>query len=144
MLARFLRLLILSLAFWSLAFGAIPALADEAAPPEARALIERQLDAFAHDDAAGAYALAAPGIKALFPDADTFMAMVKSSYAPVYRHRSVEFGAFARQGDDIEQTLTLVDGDNEVWTAIYRLQRQPDGTWATTGCILAKSRQSSL
>ena len=123
-----------------------PARADEAAapPPEARALIERQLDAFAHDDAEAAFALAAPGIREMFTDPATFMAMVKSSYAPVYRHRSVEFGAFTRQGDEIDQVLTFVDTDNEVWNAVYRLLLQPDGSWKTTGCILKKSSQSSL
>jgi hypothetical protein len=118
--------------------------AGQATPPEVRALIERQLDAFARDDAEGAYALAAPGIKEQFPDSDTFMAMVRKSYAPVYRHRSVEFGDFTDGGDKVEQILTIVDEDNEVWTAIYKLGRQPDGAWRITGCILVKSRQSSL
>jgi len=132
-----------ALGFW-LALFAAPAHAADAAPPEVRALIERQLDAFAHDDAEGAYALAAPGIKALFSDSDTFMAMVRNSYAPVYRHRSVEFGDFALEGEKVEQALTIVDEDNRVWTAIYLLERQPDGTWKTTGCLLTKAGQSSL
>jgi len=127
-----------------LSLFAAPAWAAETAPPEARALIERQLDAFAHDDAEGAYALAAPGIKALFTDSETFMAMVRQGYAPVYRHRSVEFGAFAEDGDKIEQSLTIVDEDNSVWAAIYYLARQPDGTWRTNGCLLIKSTESSL
>ena len=127
-----------------LALAATPTFADDAPPPEARVLIERQLDAFAHDDAAAAYALAAPGIKALFPDADTFMTMVKTNYAPVYRHRSVEFGSVTREGDTVEQILTIIDPDNQVWTALYKLERQPDGSWATTGCLLIKSKQSSL
>ncbi len=113
-------------------------------PPEVRAVIERQLDAFAHDDAAGAYALASPGIQSIFPDSDTFMAMVRKSYAPVYRHRSADFGAFTANGDDVEQAVTLVDENNEVWIAIYKLSRQPDGSWKSTGCILTKSAQSSL
>ena len=82
----------LSVLFLSVALSAARAAAGEAAPPEVRVLIEKQLDAFARDDAEGAYALAAPGIKAIFPDSDTFMEMVRNSYAPVYRHRSVEFG----------------------------------------------------
>ena len=43
-----------------LLLSAAPALADDSAGggQQARALIERQLDAFAHDDAAAAYALA--------------------------------------------------------------------------------------
>jgi hypothetical protein len=101
-----------------------PALAqDDKTSPDARALIERQLDAFAHDDASAAYAFAAPGIKAIFPDANIFMSMVRGQYAPVYRHRSVEFGAAKVDGDTIEQSATFVDGDSQVWTALYTLAR---------------------
>jgi hypothetical protein len=134
----------LAILFLCLSLFAPPAWAADTAPPEARALIERQLDAFAHDDAEGAYALAAPGIQALFTDSETFMTMVRRSYAPVYRHRSIEFGAFAEDGDKIEQSLTIVDEDNNVWSAIYYLARQPDGTWRTNGCVLIKSTESSL
>jgi Domain of unknown function (DUF4864) len=133
-----------TIVFLCLSLFAAPAWAAETTPPEARALIERQLDAFAHDDAEGAYSLAAPGIQAIFPDSDTFMAMVREKYAPVYHHRSVEFGAFAEDGDKIEQSLTIVDADNNVWSAIYYLARQPDGTWRTNGCVLIKSTESSL
>jgi hypothetical protein len=92
-----------------LSLFAAPAWAAETAPPDARALIERQLDAFARDDAEGAYALAAPGIQAIFTDSGSFLAMVREKYAPVYRHHSVEFGSFAEDGDKIEQALTIVD-----------------------------------
>lgn len=51
----------------SLVAGA--ALADEDKPADtARKVIEGQLNAFARDDADAAYALAAPGIQAIFPD----------------------------------------------------------------------------
>src|ERR1700733_4244058 len=104
-----------------LALAATPTFADDAPPPEARVLIERQLDAFAHDDAAAAYALAAPGIKALFTDSDTFLAMVRKNYAPVYHHRSVDFGQTDIDGDNVSQVVTIVDDDNVVWKALYKL-----------------------
>ena len=117
-----------------------PTLADESTPsPDARALIERQLDALAHDDAAGAYALAAPGIKAMFPDADIFLKMVRSQYTPVYHHRSVEFGPAQGDSDSIAQGVTFVDDDGQVWKALYKIARQPDGSWLITGCSLIKS-----
>ena len=135
-----------------LAAGAIAVLSASAAPaqdesaatgsPEARALIERQLDAFAHDDAAGAYAEAAPSIKAIFPDADVFMSMVRRGYAPVYRHRSVEFGPARREAETIEQEATFVDPQGQAWTALYELSRQPDGTWLISGCRLIKAGDS--
>ena len=127
------------------AFSTSSALADESANggQAARALIERQLDAFAHDDAAAAYALAAPGIKTIFPDPDDFIAMVRKQYGPVYRHRSVEFGEAEVDGDTASQIVTLIDGDNVVWKALYKLARQTDGQWLISGCVLIKSTDSS-
>ena len=117
-----------------LALSAAPALADDSAggSQQARALIERQLDAFAHDDAAAAYALATPAIKTAFSDPDHFIAMVRDRYRPVYRHRSVEFGRSDVDGDSIQQVVTFVDDDNVVWKALYTLARQPDGSWHMT------------
>jgi hypothetical protein len=92
--------------------------AEESAAAHSRATIERQFEAFARDDAEAAYALADPTIKEMFVDADRFLAMVRDRYAPVYRHRSVEFGEFAESGDDASLTATIVDANNVVWTAL--------------------------
>lgn len=119
------------------------ACAQTAASPEARALIERQLDAFSRDDAAGAYAEAAPQIKELFPDPDSFMALVRKGYAPVYRHRSVEFGPATVDADTIQQKATFVDEQGKVWTAMYRLSRGPDGKWLISACWLIESGASA-
>ena len=101
--------------------------AEDLTAASSRAIIERQLDAFERDDAEAAYALAAPTIKQMFSDADQFMTMVRDHYAPVYRHRSVEFGAFAESGDEASLQATLVDNDNVVWTALYSFRRVPNG-----------------
>jgi hypothetical protein len=125
-----------------------PAVAQETqnanGSPDARALIERQLDAFAHDDGPGAYAEAAPSIAAIFPDADAFMAMVRQRYAPVYRHRSVDFGPARTEADTIEQGVTFVDQNDQVWKALYQLTRQPGGKWLISGCTLIKSSDKSI
>jgi hypothetical protein len=132
-LARLVALsIVLVIAAWT------PLRADEASS-KAQALIQSQLDAFGRDDAAAAYALASPGIKSVFTDSGMFMDMVRSRYAPVYRHRSAEFQAFSIDGDQASQVMTLVDEDNEVWTAIYKLERQPDGSWLISGCLLTKA-----
>jgi hypothetical protein len=109
----------------------------------ARALIERQLDAFARDDAAAAYALAAPGLKTIFANPDDFIAMVRARYAPVYRHRSAEFGQMEADGDNVSQIVTFIDGDSVVWKALYKLARQPDGGWLISGCVLIRSTDSA-
>jgi hypothetical protein len=110
---------------------------------DVRALIERQLDAFAHDDAAAAYSYAAPGLKIVFTDPDNFMAMVRNRYQPVYRHRSVEFGKMDINGDNAQQIVTIVDNDSIVWKALYTLARQPGGAWLINGCVLIKSTDSA-
>ena len=121
-----------------------PALAGDAkSSPEARALIERQLDAFSHDDGPAAYAFAAPAIKSIFPDPSVFMAMVRQQYTPVYRHRSVEFGPVETDADSMAQAVTFVDENDQVWKALYKLARQPDGSWLISGCSLIKSDDKS-
>ncbi len=116
--------------------GAAPA--EELTAAHSRAIVEQQFDAFARDDAPAAYALADPAIQTMFGDADHFLAMVRDNYRPVYRHRSVEFGAFAELGDDATLQATLVDDDDVVWTALYKLRREENGAWLILGCVLAK------
>ena len=53
------------------------------------------------NDAEAAYSYAAPAIKQNFPQADIFMYMVQNSYAPVYRHKSFEFGEARAAGGRI-------------------------------------------
>jgi hypothetical protein len=118
--------------------------AQESTAARSQAIIERQFDAFARDDAEAAYALADPTIKEMFVDPDHFMAMVRDRYAPVYRHRSVEFGDFAELGDEATLKATLVDNDNVEWTALYSLRREANGDWLISGCVLVKSDASAI
>jgi Domain of unknown function (DUF4864) len=118
--------------------------AEDLTAASSRAIVERQFDAFQRDDGQAAYALAAPTIKDMFSDADRFMAMVRDHYAPVYRHRSADFGAFKESGDEASLEATLVDNDNVVWTALYSFRRAPNGDWLISGCILAKAEASAI
>jgi Domain of unknown function (DUF4864) len=118
--------------------------AEDLTAASSRAIVERQFDAFQRDDGEAAYALAAPTIKQMFDDADHFMAMVREHYAPVYRHRSAEFGAFKEEDDEASLEATLVDNDNVVWTALYSFRRVPNGDWLISGCVLAKAEGSAI
>jgi Domain of unknown function (DUF4864) len=118
--------------------------AEDLTAASLRAIVERQFDAFQRDDGQAAYALAAPTIKDMFSDADHFMAMVRDHYAPVYRHRSADFGAFKEAGDEASLEATLVDNDNVVWTALYSFRRAPNGDWLISGCVLAKAEASAI
>jgi hypothetical protein len=104
-----------------------------------QAVIERQLEAFARDDAAGAYGFAAPSIQAIFPDEAAFMAMVQRAYPPVYRSRARRFAETTELPDGgVAQAVRLQDEAGEDWVALYTLERGPDGAWRITGCTLQR------
>lgn len=119
---------------------ATPARADGVA--NAQAAIRAQEQAFSRGDAAAAYSYASPAIKKLFPQADSFMVMVQNSYAPVWRHKSFEFGEARTEGNWVAQRVHIVDQDGEAWEAMYTLEQQADGSWEITGCSLLKAGQS--
>jgi hypothetical protein len=109
----------------------------------AQSVIRSQEQAFSRDDSAAAYSHAAPAIQGIFPDAETFMAMVRNSYAPVYRHKSFEFGEARTADGKIAQRVHIVDADGVRWEALYTLERQPDGSVKISGCVLLKSGQAA-
>lgn len=108
----------------------------------AQGVIRSQVEALGRGDAAAAYSHAAPAIREIFPQADIFMAMVRGSYAPVYRHRSFEFGEARAADGRIAQRVHIVDGDGVAWEALYTLEQQPDGSLKITGCTLLKAGQA--
>ncbi len=108
----------------------------------AQGVIRSQAEAFARDDAAAAYSYAAPALHGMFPQADIFMSMVQRSYAPVYRHRSFEFGESQAEGGEIAQRVHIIDADGQAWEALYTLERQPDGSLKIIGCVLLKAGQA--
>lgn len=126
------------------AFFLPAAFAEDTAPADAEAVVERQIHAFERGDDTGAWDLAAPEIRDKFSTAAEFTQMVRERYGPVYSHRSVEFGPAARRGDDVGMVVTLVANDNEVWKAIFVVTKQGDGGWRTSSCLLAKAPQTNL
>jgi Domain of unknown function (DUF4864) len=134
-----MRTLVLLVAF--LIGLAIPACAaDDVA--SAQSVIRSQVEAFGRDDAATAYSYAAPAIRDIFPQADTFMAMVRNSYAPVYRHKSFEFGEARVSDGKIAQQVHIIDADGIPWEALYALELEPDGSVRISGCVLLKAGQA--
>ena len=108
----------------------------------AQGVIRSQTDAFSHDDAAAAYSYAAPAIHDMFPQADIFMTMVQHSYAPVYRHRSFEFGEAKAADGRIAQRVHIVDENGEAWEALYTLEQEADGSFKIVGCVLLKAGEA--
>jgi hypothetical protein len=105
----------------------------------AQGIIRSQMEALGRDDAAAAYSYAAPGIKDMFPQADIFLGMVQRSYAPIYRHKSFEFGEGRAADGKIAQQVHIVDADGLPWEALYTLEQQPDGSLKISGCVLLKT-----
>jgi hypothetical protein len=133
---RAVALLLLTL----LAFTAPAAAADDVVA--AQGVIRAQEQAFARDDAASAYSYAAPAIHQLFPQAGIFMTMVQNQYAPVYRHKSFEFGEARTEGNWIAQRVHIIDANGEAWEALYTLEQQADGSYKITGCALLKAGEA--
>ena len=70
------------------------------------------------------------------------MSMVQNSYAPVYRHRSFEFGEARVAGDTVAQRVHIVDANGEAWEALYTPEREADGSLKIIGCGLLKTGQA--
>lgn len=103
---------------------------DVVAPDVAiQKVIDAQLDALAHDDAAKALSFATPQIRNAFDKPEQFLAMVESGYPMVYRHTSVRF-VLLRVGYRMSlQIVRMADLQGNVWMVAYRLIRQSDGGW---------------
>ena len=104
-----------------------------------KAVIAAQREALVSGDGARAFTYAAPGIRSHFGDVDTFMRMVRQSYAALIDARYVEFLEGAVIGGDVVQPLRLVMNDGTVWVAIYGMQQQRDGSWRIASCVIAPS-----
>jgi hypothetical protein len=131
---------LIALLFALLIVCASPAVAgDDVAT--AQSIIRSQVEAFARDDAAAAYSYAAPGIHERFPQADIFLGIVRDSYAPVYRHKSFEFGEARVADGKIALMVHIIDADGVPWEALYTLEQQDDGSLKISGCMLIKSGQ---
>lgn len=100
------------------------------------AVVQAQLNAFAHDDAAKAFSYAAPNIRQLMGSAENFLAMVRTRYEVVYRPASTIF--MQPSGEDAEALLEvqMTDADGDAWIASYTLQRQANKTWRIAGCTV--------
>jgi hypothetical protein len=123
----------------------ISANAGEADIKGAQATIDAQIKAFSRGDNAEAYSYAAPSIQQIFPTVDSFMSMVTGAYQPVYKPQSYDFGKAEAMGEtQIVQQLLIVGPDGKDYEALYRLERQPDGSYKITGVSLKASNTLTM
>jgi Domain of unknown function (DUF4864) len=106
---------------------------------EIKRVIAAQRDALVAGDGERAFSFAAPSIRSHFGDVATFMRMVQQGYRALVDARYVEFLDGAVIGGDVVQPLRLVLPDGTVLVAIYGMQRQPDGAWRISSCVIAPS-----
>lgn len=100
------------------------------------AAIGRQLAALARDDAAGAFAMAAPAIQARFGTPDRFLRMVRHAYPAVIRPVQVDYGPAWRLADGrFVQRAMLQTREGGVVMAVYTLEVVA-GDHRITGCFL--------
>ena len=123
--------------FWSTSVPAQTADADRAA---FRKVITSQIEAFRRDDAAAAYAYAAPSIKGIFGTPDRFIEMVRRTYGPVYRPREFSFGPVTIKSGRPTQQVNIIGPDGGSWIAEYTMQRLDDGSWRIAGVVLIKPK----
>lgn len=122
---------------------------DEPAPPSPadaaaiRAVIEHQLAAFQVDDAAAAFSDASPGIQAKFGTPDIFMEMVRTGYQPVYRPRQTEFRELVAGPEGPVQKVFFVGPDDRPVLALYSMEREDDGSWRISGCVLIEPAEQT-
>jgi Domain of unknown function (DUF4864) len=131
-------------ALWTCAFLIFaPAYAGDFPDAEsARQVIERQLQAFAADDAVTAFSFAAPIIRGSFGDADTFIDMVKRGYQPVYRNTNHSFhDSYIDEFGLPSQRVRLNGLDGISYEAIYTMELQSTGEWKISGCKILRANE---
>ncbi len=99
-------------------------------------MVRDQLSAFERDDAEAAWKHVAPGLKQKFGTADRFLELVREGYEPVYRPKKVTFREIAMFDGQPAQWLDVTGPRGGTYRALYLLEKQPDGTWRTAGCLL--------
>ena len=105
-----------------------------------RMVIQAQLAAFAADDARRAFSYATPKLRDVFGSADKFIEVVREAYPAVYRHETVAFLKPELADGTLLQGVHLTDGQGVLWLALYRMERQRDGSWRISACQLVPAQ----
>ncbi len=105
---------------------------------EIRNIILAQIEAFKADDGATAFSFAAPEIRKIFRTPEMFLYMVRRSYPSVYRPRSYTFRPLMAIDGKTVQPVVLVSPTGIEETALYIMEKQPDGLWKIAACIMAQ------
>lgn len=112
----------------------------ESEADKVRGVIVAQIEAFAQDDAEGAFQTATPAVREAIGSSWRFLAMVRGAYPMVYRPNSVSFQKPEQDDGSVLQLVEITDSDAKSWIALFALERQPDDSWRISGCVVAENR----
>ena len=130
---------------------AVFALAAIAAPPDGhrtlppadwnsiQMVIGDQLQALKAGDGTKAMNYSVPGIRRQFRTPERFLRMVREGYGALLEARYSAFLKGAVVDGITIQPLQLVLPDSSVVVALYRMEKQKDGSWRIAGCVIAPS-----
>lgn len=136
---RFVFLVAIAATAASLSMRAGASPLDETDARAVRLVVTTQLQAFADDDADSAFATATPGVREAIGNPLRFLAMVRGAYPMVYRPATVAFLKPEEDEGTVLQMVTITDGDDKSWIALFALERQPDASWRISGCVVAEN-----
>ena len=125
-------ILALFFALW-LALPAPAQSVGEAEGAQFRDIITSQIEAFRQGNGSAAYGFASPKIRQIFPSADQFMGMVERGYPQIWRPASVKFGQVTDELGGPTQRVLITDEAGKIWSVLYLMERQPDGSWKING-----------
>ena len=109
-----------------------------------KSIVNQQLEAFQNDDFEKAYSFASPTIKRMFSSPEVFRKMVIGGYQAVYRPQSIKMGSVEIIKGVTTLKVYLVDPNGEFVTANYLMEKQENGEWLISGCILIKAESDEI
>lgn len=113
-------------------------------PPVVQQVVRQQLDALAHQDASGAFALADADMRTQFGNAEAFLAAVREQYPMLIQPASMLFLKPETDGKIAVQKVRISDGDGSSWSLTYLLNRQQDNQWRISGCVVTPEGRQIL
>ena len=111
---------------------------------EIKFIVNQQLEAFQDDDFEKAYSFASPTIKKMFSSPEVFRKMVIGGYQAVYRPQSIKIGSVEIIKGVTTLKVYLVDPNGEFVTANYLMEKQENGEWLISGCILSIAESDEI
>jgi len=96
-------------------------------------VIRQQVEHFNDDNAAGAFAIAAPSIQEKFGTPERFLQLVAKGYPQIYRAQSLKFLTLKPHYGSLIQRVLVRDSADRISIAAYAMVRV-EGDWRIAGC----------